>query len=43
MAPSVNKVLQKVNAKTLRAEAPAPVLLPALPAARPAEEGKPAR
>ena len=41
MAPSVNKVLQKVNAKALRAEAP--VLPPALPAARPAEEGKPAR
>src|SRR3970040_626318 len=39
MAPSVNKVIQQVNAKALRAEAPAPVLLPALPAARPAEEG----
>ncbi|MEK7853540.1 MAG: NADH-quinone oxidoreductase subunit M, partial [candidate division NC10 bacterium] len=41
MAPSVNKVLQKVNAKALRAEAP--VLPPALPAARPAEEAKPPR
>ncbi len=43
MTPSVNKVIRQVNAKALRAEAPAPVLPPALPEARPAEEAKPTR